>query len=79
MVSAFAQAKAPTIEGVWKITSVVTTGANAASHTRPQPSLIVFTKGYYSYISVNGDAPRRGRSSVRPLTSRVPPPSSAQR
>ena len=57
-VSAFAQAKAPSIEGVWKITSVVTTGAGAASNTKPQPSLIIFTKGSYSYISVNSDAPR---------------------
>ena len=56
--STFAQSKAPSIEGVWKITSVVTTGANAATNNRSQPSLIIFTKGYYSYISVNSDAPR---------------------
>lgn len=55
---AFAQAKIPSLEGVWKITSVVTTGANAASNAKPQPSLVIFTKGFYSYISVNSDAPR---------------------
>jgi hypothetical protein len=54
----FAQAKAPSIEGVWKVTSVVATGAGAASNTSPQPSLVIFTKGYYSYTSLAGTAPR---------------------
>ena len=57
---AFAQggATAPSVEGVWKIAEVVTTGANAATNASPQPSLIIFARGHYSYLSVNGTQPR---------------------
>jgi hypothetical protein len=57
----FAQAPsgvAPSIEGVWKIAEIVTTGANAATISSPQPSLIIFTRGYYSYLRVDGTKPR---------------------
>jgi hypothetical protein len=53
-----APARAPSLEGVWKIAEVVTTGANASSNSNPQPSLIIFTRGYYSLLSVNSDQPR---------------------
>ncbi len=49
---------APPIEGVWKITEIVTTGANAVTNASPQPSLVIFTRGHYSYLSVNGSAAR---------------------
>jgi hypothetical protein len=49
---------APPIEGVWRITEIVTTGANAATNSSPQPSLVIFTRGHYSYLSVNGTAAR---------------------
>jgi hypothetical protein len=52
------ESTAPSIEGVWRITEIVTTGANAATNTSPQPSLVIFTRGHYSYLSVNGTAPR---------------------
>jgi hypothetical protein len=57
---AFAQARTatPSVEGVWKIVEIVTTGANAATNSNPQPSLIILMGGYYSYISVNGTNPR---------------------
>lgn len=42
------------VEGVWKIANVVTTGANAATIASPQPSLIIFHRGYYSYVSSGG-------------------------
>lgn len=56
----FAQARsaAPSIEGVWKVSEVVTTDANAATVNNPQPSLVMFTRGHYSYMSVNGTQPR---------------------
>ncbi len=54
----FAQAPASPIDGVWKITEVVTTGANAATNISAQPSLLIFARGHYSWISVNGTAPR---------------------
>lgn len=46
------------IDGVWKITEEVTTGANAATVASPQPSLIIFARGHYSWISVNGTTAR---------------------
>lgn len=55
----FAQARpAPSLEGVWKVAEIVTTGANASTNSNPQPSLVIFTKGYYTYLSVNGTQPR---------------------
>jgi hypothetical protein len=46
------------IDGVWKIAEVVTTGANAATNATPQPSLIIFTRGHYSWVNVQGPKPR---------------------
>jgi hypothetical protein len=57
----FTQAKASTsssIQGVWKITELVRTGANAANIKAPQPSLYIFTPRHYSIISVNGTQAR---------------------
>jgi hypothetical protein len=61
--SAFAQTKSP-VEGVWKIVEVVVPGNNPTEKdatrtiSNPQPGLILFTKGYYSQISVTGEEPR---------------------
>jgi hypothetical protein len=52
------EAAAPSVEGVWRITEVVTTGANAATITNPQPSLVIFSGGHYSWVSVNSAEPR---------------------
>lgn len=46
------------IEGVWRIAEVTTTGVNAATNASPQPSLIIFGKGHYAYLSVAGTQPR---------------------
>lgn len=54
---AYSQTASP-IEGVWRITEVVTTGANAATNAKPQSSLIIFARGHYSWIAVNGTTPR---------------------
>jgi hypothetical protein len=59
--AAFAQTKTP-VEGVWKITEVVMPGRNpaekGATSSSPQPSLIIFTRGYYSQVFVPGEQPR---------------------
>ena len=57
---AYAQVKSTPspVEGVWKITEVVTTGANAATNSSPQPSLVIFARGHYSIISVGGTTAR---------------------
>jgi hypothetical protein len=57
----FGQTKSLTpavFEGVWKVSEIVTTGANAGTNRNPQPSVVIFTRGYYSYLSVNGTQPR---------------------
>ena len=50
---------APSLQGVWRVTEVVVTGANAATNRSPQPSLYVFTRQHYSIMTVNGTAPRK--------------------
>jgi hypothetical protein len=49
----------PTIQGVWRVTEIVVSGANASSNKTPQPSLYIFTKDHYSIITVNGTAARK--------------------
>lgn len=53
-----AQTATSPIDGVWKITEVVTTGANAATIAAPQPSLLIFARGHYSWLSIGGTTPR---------------------
>ena len=59
--AAFAQTKTP-VEGVWKIAEVVMPSSKPAekgtTNSNPQPSLIIFTKGYYSQVFVPGEQPR---------------------
>jgi hypothetical protein len=51
--AALAQEKltAKSLEGVWKVSKVVTAGVVNAN---PQPGLLIFTRGYYSAVRVNG-------------------------
>jgi hypothetical protein len=57
----FAQPKSP-LEGVWKITERITPGsdqrAREVTNPRPLPSVIIFTKGYYSQVYETGAEPR---------------------
>ena len=46
------------LEGVWKVTEEVVTGANATSTTSPQPSLFIFTRTHYSMLRVASAQPR---------------------
>ena len=42
------------IQGVWQITQVTTTGPNASTNSSPQPSQYIFTPKHYSIVRVNG-------------------------
>ena len=57
-VSARAQTP-PSIQGVWRVTESVVTGANATTNKDPQPSLYIFTKQHYSIMLVRGTAARK--------------------
>ena len=58
------QGAASPIDGAWKITEIVTTGANAATNASPQPSLIIFAHGHYSWLNINGATPRKQRAAA---------------
>jgi hypothetical protein len=47
---------AKSIEGVWKVTKVVTAGV---VDTNPQPGLLIFTRGYYSTTRVTAGEARK--------------------
>ena len=66
VVAAFAQTKAPSIEGVWQISSFVATGAGAENVPKAQPSQIIFTKTHYAWVSLGGTTARK------PLTLKDP-------
>ncbi len=46
------------LDGVWKITRVVITGAGAQTIDRPQPNLLVVARGYYSMVADRNESPR---------------------
>jgi hypothetical protein len=47
------------VEGVWKRTSTVVTGANPSSNTDPQPSVYIYAKKHYSHIFQNNTTIRK--------------------
>ena len=49
----------PSLQGVWRVTEIVVTGADAATNKSPQPGFYVFTRQHYSIITVDGTAPRK--------------------
>lgn len=57
VVSAQSSTKKP-IEGVWKVTEIVVTGANASNVANPQPGLFIFAQKHYSVMWVPGNQPR---------------------
>ena len=57
VVSAQSSTKKP-IEGAWKVTEIVVTGANASNVPNPQPGLIIFAQKHYSAMWVPGNQPR---------------------
>ena len=50
---------AQSFEGVWKVTKVVKTGADAGVNIHPQPSLQIFYRGYYSIVRDISSEPRQ--------------------
>jgi hypothetical protein len=65
----FAKQATSPIDGVWKIAERTETGANASSNTSPQPSLLIFARGHYSWLSINGTVPRT--QSPAPATGKM--------
>jgi hypothetical protein len=57
LASAQSGTKKP-IEGVWKITEIVVTGADASNNANAQPSLIIFAQQHYSMMYVPGNKAR---------------------
>lgn len=57
--SMIGRSQGPSLEGAWRVTEVVVTGANASTNKTPQPGLYLFTKKHYSVVSVRGVAPRK--------------------
>lgn len=47
------------IDGVWKGTSVVRTGANPATNPTRLPSIFIYKNGYYTFITQDGGLPPR--------------------
>src|SRR5215813_2398588 len=41
-------ASQPTLQGVWRVTEITTTGPNASKNGSPQPSLYIYTAKHYS-------------------------------
>ena len=64
VVSIAQQGATSPIDGVWKITEIVTTGANAATNSSPQPSLVIFARGHYSWLHIGGATPRKQRAAA---------------
>lgn len=56
--AAIAAGKAPSIEGVWKVTDVAITGANPMTNPSPQASVYIFAHGHYAVVSDNSRTPR---------------------
>ena len=64
------QQAAEGLEGAWRVTEVVTTGPLGRTLGSPQPGLLLFTGGYYSYMLVTSDQPRlvpRGLATVEDM------------
>jgi hypothetical protein len=53
-----AQASAVDLEGAWRVVEIVTTGPGGRTNAAPQPGLLLFTDGYYSYTLVTADVAR---------------------
>lgn len=57
-VAAEAKGKAMSIDGVWKVTHVVITGANPLTVDKPLENLTIFSHGHYANVGNQGDKPR---------------------
>ena len=57
-VAVMAQGAKQPIEGVWKVSEIVVTGAGASTVSSPQPGLFIFTRSHYSIMYVPGSEAR---------------------
>src|SRR6266702_4731884 len=57
VLSAQTPAKKP-IEGAWKVSEIVITGAGASTVSNPQPGLFIFARGHYSLMYIPTNQPR---------------------
>src|SRR5262245_5194581 len=55
---------APSLEGVWKGTVSVTTGAGASTNSNRQPNVIIYTKRHYSVVSQDASVPLPERQAI---------------
>jgi hypothetical protein len=46
------------LQGVWRVVAVTTTGTGATVDNSPEPGLFIFTARHYSFTRVTGDGPR---------------------
>lgn len=60
---------AASLEGVWKITKVVKTGADAGVDTHPQPGLQIIYRGYFSIVRDNSSEPRKPSAAAKDPTN----------
>ncbi|MFL5295289.1 MAG: hypothetical protein ACJ798_02795 [Phenylobacterium sp.] len=63
--AAAAGAKAPSIEGVWKVTNVVITGAEPQTIAKPQENLLILSRGHYAQVAVTGDKARTASPALK--------------
>jgi hypothetical protein len=54
------------LEGVWKASEIVATGANPSTTPSPQPSVYLFTRTHYGILRVAGAEPRALFKAPRP-------------
>jgi hypothetical protein len=52
------QATAPSLEGVWKGTTSVTTGPNASNNPNRLPNIVTFSKTHYTVVTQDTAVPR---------------------
>lgn len=52
------------VQGVWRVTEVTTTGLNGTTNRQPQPGLWIFTDQHFSIVRVNSEKPRPGLSAA---------------
>lgn len=64
-MAAGAKGKAPGIEGAWKVTNVVITGANPLTVTNPQESLYIYSHGHFALVQVTGEGPRTAAAPLK--------------
>lgn len=57
-ITAQAGADRQSIQGVWRVTEIRTSGSAASTNAKPQPGLFIFTERHYATIRVTASKPR---------------------